>query len=57
MKLDFFSPEIFSKKAQVLNFMKSRQVGSLFYRADRHDEADICFSKFWEHISKVSVAT
>jgi len=51
MKLEF-SLSIFSKNAQISNFMKIQPVGADLFHADgqtdRHDEANGSFSQFRE---------
>jgi hypothetical protein len=48
----------FSKIIQILNLMKIGPVGAEFFHADgqidKHDEANIRFSKFWERAYKFS---
>jgi hypothetical protein len=42
----------FRKNTQILNFMKILSVGAELFRADwrtdRHDDANSCFSQFWD---------
>ena len=44
-----------SYNPQVPNFMKIHPVGAKWFYADRHDEANSCFSEWCEHAKKISL--